>query len=99
MRGVCSPPWFCVPEQLRIKTERLDLEGAIESRAVVLHRDRRCQFDELLVAEVAAGLGEVGVRDFDRRLGHGLGQNKGSALRCAEQVARAEFRDGRDLGV
>lgn len=52
---------------------RFDAEGMIEASAVVFPRDGGRELDQLAIAESAAQAGEERVRDFDRRLGHGIG--------------------------
>jgi hypothetical protein len=52
---------------------RFDAEGVIEAGAVVLPRNCGREFDQFAVAESTTQAGEEGVRNFDRRMGHGVG--------------------------
>jgi hypothetical protein len=61
-----------------------DTEGMIEASAVVLPRNCGRQFDQLPVAESPAQAGEERIRDFDRRLGHGIGVFQHQALEFGE---------------
>ena len=75
----------------------LDVEAAIESGSIILPGDRRCQLDELFVAEFFAQPDDLFVRRSSRGVSQGDGVVKNDLLQVTECVTVCVVADSDEL--